>query len=220
MNLSELSSNLIKIWDCNTPSKYIDPYVASYSESVCDRVDLLNDKVSFVESCVREYIKPLYKKEDVKENDMKVKNFKIKNYKVCDNNGIKTVVVEFEDGTKEHAVCCKEDVFELARGVEVCVLKHIFGADKYKEIVRESNRQIKAIDKAVNKAKKEAEESKAIIERKKAKDAKRKAKRKEKERAERIEEMAEAFLKAINECGSDYECNCGCSCETDWDELK
>lgn len=147
-----------------------------------------------------------------RDNDMNY--FNIKNYKVCDNNGIKTVVVEFEDGTKEHAVCCKEDVFELSRGVEVCVLKHIFGSDRYKEIIRESNKQIKAINKAEKKAKKEAEEIKVIIERKKAKAAKRKAKRKERERAERIADMKTAYVAALKECGLEHECSCNCECET------
>ena len=148
------------------------------------------------------------------EKEKEMKDFNIKNYKVCDNNGIKTVVVEFEDGTKEHAVCCKEDVFELSRGVEVCVLKHIFGSDRYKEIIRESNKQIKAINKAEKKAKKEAEEIKVIIERKKAKAAKRKAKRKERERAERIADMKTAYVAALKECGIEHECNCNCECET------
>ena len=199
MTLSALNSNLSNKYDYN--------YATQCTTLDSAYHDLMNH--------INEQINNLYKVEYVKEDIMKVKDFKIKNYKVCDNNGIKTVVVEFEDGSREHAVCCKEDVFELSRGIEVCVLKHIFGKEKYKEIVRESNRQIKAIDKAIKKAKKEAEESRAIIERKKAKDAKRKAKRKARERAERIADMKTAYVAALKECNMDYyrECECECGCE-------
>ena len=147
--------------------------------------------------------------EDVEVNNMK-KDFKIKNYKTYGN---KVLVVTFEDGSQEKAVCNEDDKFELERALEVCVFKHIFGATEYKSMIKYAMKQIKAIDKAEE----DEKERKELIARKRAKAAKKKAKRKAKERAERIEDMKEAFLKAINECGSDYEpeCNCGtgCSCK-------
>lgn len=150
-------------------------------------------------------------KEEVK--DMTDFDFRIVDYKVYNN---KALNVTFRDGfNKEHrfeeekAVCNKDDKFDLQRGLEVCVFKHILGEDTYKQIIKEIRRQIKAIEDA-EKAKKEKEE---MIAKKKAKNdvrmAKRRAKiqlledeRKAKERQERIEEMKEAYLAAMIEYGS------------------
>lgn len=131
---------------------------------------------------------------NVKENNMKKinTNFKIKDYKVYEN---RAVVVEFEDGTKEKAVCNEDDQFDLERGISLCVLKKIFGADEYKSIVKTAMNQIKAIDKAKEDKKKEEE----LIARKKAKAAKKKARRLERKRNERVEEMKEAYLAAMHE---------------------
>lgn len=134
-------------------------------------------------------------KETIK--DMKNFNFKIVDYKVYNN---KALNVTFKDAvgqpkTEEKAVCNEADKFDLERGLEVCVLKHILGEDTYKQIIKEINRQIKALDK-------EAEEKKALeemIARKKAKNARRKAARQEKARQDRIDEMKEAFLAAMRE---------------------
>jgi hypothetical protein len=161
----------------------------------------------------------LIKKAD--KGDKNMKDFKIKNYNVCENNGVKTVVVEFEDGSREHAVCNKDDIFELERGIEVCVLKHLLGADKYKASIKEANRQIKAIDREAAKAKKAEEESKEITKRRRAKAAKRKMKQRER----RIAEMKEAYVAALRECGLDLEshndCDCGGKCDCGgWDILK
>lgn len=134
------------------------------------------------------------------EKNMK-QDFKIKDYKECDNNGVKTVVVYFEDGDRQHAVCCSEDTYDLERGIEVCVMKHIFGADEYKLILKKAMRQVKAIDKAKEDEKKLKEE----IAKKKAKSAKRKAKRRAKQRQARIDEMKEAYLAAMKECSKEKE---------------
>ena len=149
-----------------------------------------------------------YVKEKVE--DMKDFSFRIYDYKVYNNKALK---VTFRDGfNKEHrleeekAVCNDEDTFDLMRGLEVCVLKHILGEDTYKQIIKEISKQIKAIEDE-EKAKKEKEE---MIAKKKAKNdvrmAKRRAKiqlledeRKAKERQERIEEMKEAYLAAMIE---------------------
>lgn len=120
----------------------------------------------------------------------KMKKFNIVDYKVYNN---KAVAVTFEDGTEEKAVCNEDDNFDLERGVEVCVLKHVLGVDKYKELVREANRQIKAVDKAIEDKKAEEE----MIARKKAKAARHKAKRLERKRNARIAEMKEAYLGAM-----------------------
>lgn len=134
------------------------------------------------------------------EKNMK-KDFKIREYKICNNNGVKTVVVYFEDGDRQHAVCCPEDNFDLTTGIQVCINKHIFGADEYKSMLKEAMRQIKAIDKAKEDEKKLKEE----IANKKAKSAKRKAKRRAKQRQARIDEMKEAYLAAMKECSKEKE---------------
>ena len=129
------------------------------------------------------------------EKNMKVK---IVNYEVHDNNGVKTVVVEFGDSTKEHAVCCKEDTFDLKTGIEVCVCKHVFGGnDKYKSAIRNAMKQVKAIDKARSDKKNEEE----LIARKKEKNAKRKARHKANRRARRVAEMRDAYLAAMRKYG-------------------
>jgi hypothetical protein len=138
---------------------------------------------------------------DVEEKEKAMKDFRIVDYKVYNN---KALNVTFRDGfNKEHrneeekAVCNEDDKFDLRRGLEICVLKHILGEDKYKQIIKEIDRQIKTLDK-------EAEDKKALeemIARKKAKNAKRKARRQEKARQERINEMREAYLAAMREYG-------------------
>ena len=176
-------------WD---PSWHDDKdigYIESY-----DRIFVVNN------TCNVTLIKPVEKDKTIKGNEeTKMKDVKIVDYKVCDNDGVKTVVVEFEDGVKEHAVCCKEDVFELERGIEVCVLKYILGFDNYKYILRESMKQVRLIDKTRKEAAEKAEKEKELINRKKAKAARRKERSRAKRRAERVSEMKEAYLKAMNE---------------------
>lgn len=129
-------------------------------------------------------------KKNIKEKNMK--DFKIKDYKVYEDTAL---IVEFEDGTKEKAVANEEDRFDLERGVEICVLKHLYGVDGYKSMVKKAMNQIKAVDKAKEDKKKEEE----LIARKKAKAARKKARRLERKRKERIAEMKEAYLAAMNE---------------------
>ena len=129
----------------------------------------------------------------VKEKDMR--NFKIVNYKKYED---KAVILEFDDGTEEKAVCCEGDKFELERGVEVAVLKKIFGAEGYRNMLKTAMNQIADIDKAAE-DKKKNEEAAA---KKKAKNDARKARRREKKRAARVEEMKEAYLNAMKEYGS------------------
>lgn len=147
-----------------------------------------------------------------KNKETQMKDFLIKNYKVCDNNGIKTLVVDFADGTKEHAVCCEDDDFDLVRGVEICVLKHVFGRDNYKAMIKKAMRQVKDVDKANEAAKKEKE----MIKAKKASAARKKARYKANKRAKRVAEMKEAYLAAMRE----YEEEACAICEASWDDLK
>lgn len=146
---------------------------------------------------------------NLNEGENVMENFRIRDYKVYDN---KTVIVEFRGGTKEKAVCSKGDSFDLERGVEICVLKHIFGSEEYKALLKEAMKQIKGVDK-----KKEAEQSEEeLIQRRKAKAARRKARRLEKKREARINEMKEAYVRALKETGS----VCDSPCADTLDDLK
>ena len=124
------------------------------------------------------------------EGDMK---FKIKSYKVIKD---KVVIVEFEDGDIQKSVCMPGDTFDLERGLEVCIMKHICGGKaKYHKILKEAQKQIDALE---IKAKKEkAEKEKAA--KKKAKEDARQAARKARAKQARIDEMKEAYLKALEE---------------------
>lgn len=121
---------------------------------------------------------------------------KIKDYKVFNN---KAVVVYFMDGTTEKAVCDENDVFDLERAIEICVLKKYFGASNYASICKSSMKKIKAIDE--NKAVLAEEEIR--IAKKKEKNAKKKAeriaKRKYAERQEQIAIQSAAFLQAMKD---------------------
>lgn len=128
-----------------------------------------------------------------KEENMKT-DFKIVNYRTHED---RVVIVTFEDSkgnkTEIKSVCNEDDKFDLERGVEICVFKYLHGEDKYKQIVKEANRQIKAVDKA--KEDKKAQEE--LIARKKAKAARKIARRRAKQRQNRIEEMKEAYFEAM-----------------------
>ena len=179
-----------------------------------DLINVLNHNYGY--NWKEDYMEPKKENKDKsckdKNKEKQMKEFYIKNYKVCDNNGIKTLVVDFEDGTKERAVCCAEDEFELARGIEVCVMKHIFGRDNYKAMLKTAMRQVKAIDKAEEEAKKEKE----MIKAKKASAARKKAHYKANKRKKRVAEMKEAYLTAMREYGAE-----ACAiCEASWEDIK
>ena len=149
---------------------------------------------------------------NVKEDNMKnMRNFKIKDYKVYED---RAVIVEFEDGSKEKAVCNEDDKFDFERGVEIAVLKHLF-KDEYRIMRKTAMNQIKAVDKAKEDKNKEEE----LIARKKAKAARKKARRLERKRNERVSEMKEAYLAALREYdGENYTYDL--PCDADLDDLK
>ena len=149
-----------------------------------------------------------------------MRSFKIVDYKVYNE---KVVIVWFDDGTKEKATCCEDDKFDLERAIEVACLKHLYGAENYKSMLKGFMKQIKAVDKAKEDKKKEEE----LVANKKAKAAKKKAKYKANRRANRVAEMKEAYLAAMKEYGASIEvselseCTCGkCHCAEDLDDMK
>lgn len=124
-----------------------------------------------------------------------MRDFTIVDYKVYDN---KVVVVKFEDGTEERAICCESDNFDLERGIEVCTLKHIFGVDAYKAFLKKAMKQVKAVDAA----KEEDKRNKEMIAKRRAAAARRKARYKANKRQRRVNEMKDAFLAAMKEYNS------------------
>ena len=180
-------------------SVYNDFYLMEETQSYAWADEMLVDcyKTGYYSKALIDSYFPLLRSALREKEEKQMKEFFIKNYKVCDNNGIKTLVVDFEDGSKERAVCCPEDPFELQRGLEICVLKHILGRDNYKAMIKTAMKQVKAIDKAAEEAKKE----KDMIAAKKASAARKKARYKANKRKQRIAEMKEAYVAAMQECG-------------------
>jgi len=136
------------------------------------------------------------KPNDIKESnnkERKMKKFKIKNYKEYGN---KAIIIEFADGTETKAVCNEKDDYDFERGLEVCILKYIFGEDGYKALLKEAMNQIKEVDKAVE----DEKEKNRIIAAKRAKKARKKAKK----RQQRIDEMKEAYLNAMRQYNDEY----------------
>ena len=162
------------------------------------------------------------------KSDIDMKKCKIKDYKIYND---KVVVVWFDDGTEEKATVCEGDKFDLEYGISLCCLKHIYGRDGYKAMVKDFMRQIKSIDKA----KEEKQKTEELIAKKKAKAARRKARHQENRRKKRIAEMQEAIIGALKECNGDLSkamhevsrCSCEdiaivtCSCNDEsWDDCK
>ena len=146
-----------------------------------------------------EALKKCFEIKNIKETNMRnTKDIpvdhgvRIVDYKVYNN---KTVVVWFSDGTYEKATCNEDDNFDFSHGVEVCCLKHMYGASNYKFMIKDFMRQIKGVDKEKENKKLQEE----LIARKRAKNARRKERSRAKRRAERVSEMKEAYLKAMNE---------------------
>ena len=131
---------------------------------------------------------------NMKKNNNKADKFdpfEIVDYKVINDT---VVIVTFADGTTEKAVCNKNDTYNFERAIEICICKKKFGGTKaYNTAIKNALRQVKAVD---DKRKKNAEE-KELAKRREAKIAKRKAKRKAQRRQQRIDDMSEAFLKAM-----------------------
>lgn len=105
----------------------------------------------------------------------------------------KTVIVTL-DGKDYESVCMPEDEFNLERGIEVCILKSIFGStQKYNKYIR------KTVSFYNDCEKKRAEEDRIKAKREKeiARQKARKERIAEKARKARVDEMSEAFFNAM-----------------------
>ena len=109
----------------------------------------------------------------------------------------------FFDGDVQKAVCNREDQFDLATGIAVCVSKHALGgSSNYNRAIRQGlqvwKKQIKEEEEEIEKkiiAENHKRKHQRYLDRKKAKEEVRKLK----EREQTIQDMAEAFKRAMGE---------------------
>jgi hypothetical protein len=109
----------------------------------------------------------------------------------------------FSDGDVQKAVCNREDQFDLATGIAVCVSKHALGgSSNYHRAIRQGlqvwKEQVKEAEEEIEKkiiAENHKRKHQRYLDRKKAKEEVRKLK----EREQTIQDMAEAFKRAMGE---------------------
>ena len=110
----------------------------------------------------------------------------------------KVIIVTFNDNTKTKAVCSEDDTFDFELGINICMMKKIYGKGYYKFIKA-------AQTKYQNKIKKQ-EEEKEKAERIKAKRAKNIAKKQQRDarrREDNIEMQKEAYIRAMKEINNE-----------------
>lgn len=109
-----------------------------------------------------------------------------------------TVVITLDNGTEYESVCMPGDEWDLNRGIELALLYSAYGGRK------NYLRTLKDARKLYDQFEAKREEEKRIAnkkEKEKTRKAARKARWEAKERQARIDEMSEAFLKAMNDYG-------------------
>ena len=182
---------------CNTSCETVDIYKLSQeiSSNISSNISkiLKEDKESIIKKDTKGTTNKNMEKANKVDKENKYDPYEIVDYKVINDT---VVIVTFADNTTEKAVCNKNDTYDFERAIEICICKKKFGGTKaYNSAIKNALRQVKAVD---DKRKKEAEE-KELEKRREAKIAKRKAKRKAQRRQQRIDDMSEAFLKAMLE---------------------
>lgn len=175
----------------NTSCETVDIYKLSQEISSNISKILKEDKESIIKKDTKGTTNKNMENTNKVDKEKKYDPYEIVDYKVINDT---VVIVTFADGTTEKAVCNKNDTYDFERAIEICICKKKFGGTKeYNTAIKNALRQVKAVD---DKKKKEAEETE-LAKRREAKIAKRKAKRKEQRRQQRIDDMSEAFLKAM-----------------------
>ena len=175
----------------NTYCETVDIYKLSQEISSNISKILKEDKESIIKKDTKGTTNKNMENTNKVDKENKYDPYEIVDYKVINDT---VVIVTFADGTTEKAVCNKNDTYDFERAIEICICKKKFGGTKeYNTAIKNALRQVKAVD---DKKKKEAEETE-LAKRREAKIAKRKAKRKEQRRQQRIDDMSEAFLKAM-----------------------
>lgn len=111
----------------------------------------------------------------------------IKSYKVFNN---KVVIVNFDDGTTEKAICSNDDTFSVEAGLNVCILKHLLGGSGA------YNHMIQRVVKQHDKEEKEEKRNKLESGNKKNADERKRKKKADKRKERRIREFTEAIMRA------------------------
>jgi hypothetical protein len=115
------------------------------------------------------------------------------------------VIVEFEDGTQQKAICSEDDVFNYEMGVLICLVKRMLTLFNHLDNDRGTYYYNKLMDIVFKqhdetmRKKQTEEETKKIIARKRAKRAKKLLKKQEKKREQEIEIQKEAIVRAMKE---------------------
>ena len=114
----------------------------------------------------------------------------------------KVVRCTFSNGDIQKAICSKEDKFHLEIGIAICISKHVFGgSSNYNRAIKQGlqvwEKQIKEKEEEIKKkliAENHKRKRQRYLDRRKAKEEARKLK----EREQTIQDMAEAFKRAMD----------------------
>ncbi len=118
------------------------------------------------------------------------------------NGENRVVIVKFLDGTTEKAVASGDDTFNFERGIQICLAKKAFDVlygtnNTFNKLVNKTVKLYQDKIIASEKAKKDTLKQEARAKKRAEKKAKWLERKKAKEREARVNEMAEAYAKAI-----------------------
>jgi hypothetical protein len=178
---------------------------SNYSTSVLTQSEVENIVNEVIDKKTPEVRPDTVTKLDVKHDKIYVKHykdgfFKNERYLIPDITDVKvhnkTVLVTFADNTSTVAVLDNEDKFNLEQGISICITKKLLGesgSSIYNKLIKRAFKVIKNNEKAAAKKEKDKIEN----EKRKAAALKRHQKKQAKKREARIEEMAEAYIRAV-----------------------
>ncbi len=101
----------------------------------------------------------------------------------------RVIKVFFSDGMTEKAICQMGDKFDLDVGITICIMKHIFGKNKYFKMLKKAKKNAEKNRELERKAK----EAMEIKQRQKAKKEKKKQARRERKNKELATIIAETI---------------------------
>ena len=201
------NGEILIIKECCIDGRYSGSYQLS------DGFHYKEDKLTLIESVE----KPTYVDDLKRHNDKLGKEIEVKekmNMKKVENirTGSKVITIPQEKAAPKkvecktviitvnnkdyEAVCMPEDEFNLERGIEVALLKSIFGGTK------EYSKHIRGMVRFYNDCEKKRKEEDRIVAKREKEIARQKARKEriaEKARKARVDEMSEAFFKAMKD---------------------
>ena len=166
-----------------------------------DSVNLFNEKVQDI----KEEFGTTFGEKQVWHN-LKIVMPDIKDVKIIFGNEgePRGVIVYFEDGTEQKAVCSGDDIFNFETGISICVTKKLLdkrtdghGHSVYNKIIEHAVKVYEHKEAKKEKVKAEAERIAHKKVKRAEKCAARKAKKEAEAREKRIQEQAEAYVRAM-----------------------